>query len=134
MINRDYFNDQVQWDGSHLYPPEFQHMPHLPGLEAAPGVMLRPFWGHALMASYVTFAPDALAPLHQHAQEQLSLVISGRLYFTVGETSQWIEPGGIVSIPPHVPHAAQAGAEGAVAIDMFSPPRDGFRELMAPEA
>ncbi len=129
-INRDYFKDQVEWDGTSAYPPEFQHMPDLAGFEAAPGLTLRPFWGQGLMASYVTFDPGAVAPAHQHPQEQMSVVLYGSLYFTVGTESRWIEAGDIVSIPPHVPHAAQAGDEGALCIDMFSPPRDGFRELV----
>ncbi len=130
MINRDYFKDQVEWDGSQAYAPEFRHMPDLDGFEAAPGVVLRPQWGENLMASYVTFAPEAEAPLHQHGQEQFSVVLSGSLYFTVGNQSQWMSPGDVVTIPAGVPHAAVAGKEGAVAIDMFTPPRDGFRELI----
>lgn len=130
MINRDYFKDGVTWDGVQAYPPEFRHMPDLDGFEAAPGLTLRPFWGQGLMASYVTFGPKTVAPMHQHPQEQLSLVISGRLLFTVGQETRWIEAGDVVSIPPGVPHGAEAGQEGAVAIDMFSPPRDGFRELI----
>ncbi|PSR34443.1 MAG: cupin domain-containing protein [Sulfobacillus benefaciens] len=106
-------------------------MPMSQGFEAAPGVVLRPFFGQRLMASYVTFAPGADAPIHQHSQEQLTLVISGRLRFTVGENTSWMESGDIVSIPPNVPHKATAGDQGCVAIDMFSPIRDGFRELMA---
>lgn len=130
MINRDYFKDQVDWDGTSAYEPQFQHMPGLDGFEASPGLVLRPFWGQDLMASYVTFAPGAVAPMHQHPQEQLSFVISGRLYFTVGQKSEWLQAGDVVSIPPGVPHGASAGEEGALAVDMFSPPRDGFRELI----
>ena len=130
MINRDYFKDNVEWDGTALYPPEFRHMPDLDGFEAAPGLILRPFWGKGLMASYVTFGPDAEAPMHQHPQEQMSVVISGRLYFTVGHESRWLEAGDIVSIPPNVPHMAVAASDGCVAMDVFSPPRDGFRELV----
>lgn len=134
MANHDYFKDNIQWDGTSEYPPEFRHMPEMPGIEASPGLTLRPFWGKNVMASYVAFEPGAVAPIHQHPQEQLSIVISGRLYFTVGTESRWMEPGDIVSIPPNVPHAAQAGEEGCVGIDMFNPPRDGFRALLDQQA
>lgn len=130
MVNRDYFKDQVSWDGLFDYPPQFQTMAALAGFEAAPGVTLRPFWGKNLMASYVTFSRGAAAPRHQHPQEQMSLVLSGALLFTVGDVTQWIRAGDVVSIPANVPHAATASEEGAVAVDMFSPPRDGFHELM----
>ncbi|MCY0898932.1 MAG: cupin domain-containing protein [Firmicutes bacterium] len=131
MVNRDYFKEAITWNGDAGYPPAFEKMPQLAGFEAAPGVVLRPFWGERLMASYVTFAAHAEAPLHQHDQEQLSFVISGTLTFTVGHESREMGAGDIVSVPPGVPHAAKAGPSGAVAIDMFSPPREGFRELMA---
>lgn len=130
MINRDYFKDEVHWDGHSAYPPEFGHMPTIEGFDAAPGLTLRPFWGKNLMASYVTFAAGTVAPFHQHPQEQLSLVLSGRLECTVGQETRWMEAGDMVSIPPNVPHMARTGDEGAVAVDMFSPPRDGFRELV----
>ena len=86
-------------------------MEDLSGLEAAPGVLLKPFWGQRLMASYVTFAPNSVAPLHQHEQEQLSLVLKGRLFFTVGDQSRWMEEGDVVSIPGGVPHVATAASK-----------------------
>ncbi|MCL6454488.1 MAG: cupin domain-containing protein [Alicyclobacillus sp.] len=130
-VNREYFRDGVAWDGTADYTPSFEHMPELASLEAAPGVVLRPLFGKDLMISYVTFAPNAVAPAHQHPQEQMSFVISGRLEFEVGDHKQLIGPGDAVTIPGNVPHAATASAEGCVCIDVFSPPREAFRELMA---
>lgn len=130
MVDRNYFKDDVQWDGTAAYNPQFKHMPDLPGFGAAEGLTLRPFWGKNVMASYATFDPGTVAPTHQHDQEQLTLVITGRLKFTVGNQTQWIGAGDVVSIPPMVPHSARAGDEGATAVDMFSPPREGFRELI----
>jgi quercetin dioxygenase-like cupin family protein len=137
MVNRDYFKSVVNWDGTSEYPPGYEHMDTAPGFEAAPGVTLRPFFGKRLMMSHVTFLPGAEAPLHQHPEEQLTFVISGRLEFTVGHTTRWLEPGDILSIPSMVPHKAVAGDTGCVEVDMFAPPREGFRALMAdvhPEA
>lgn len=134
MEGESYFGTQVDWDGRVDYDPEFRHMPDIGGLDAAPGLVLRPFQGRNLMASYATFGPGVQAPLHQHVQEQLTVVISGSLEFTVGNKTRWMRPGDIVSIPPMVPHAAKGGEGGAVAIDMFSPPRDGFQEMVAPRA
>jgi len=126
-----YFQTDVQWDGSFEYPSENAHMPTAPGFEPAPGVTLRPFFGKRLMMSHVSYLPRAVAPLHQHAEEQLTFVLSGRLNFTVGNDTRWMEPGDIVSIPSMVPHGAVAGDEGCVQVDMFSPPREGFKVLMA---
>lgn len=130
MSNPEYFHDHIDWDGQMEYPVRFESMPGAPGFAASDGVVLRPFFGKRLMASYATFAPGADAPLHQHTQEQLTVVVSGRLLFTVGDQTRWMEAGDIVSIPANVPHKAVGGEQGCVAIDMFSPLREGFRELM----
>ena len=130
MINRDYFKP-IEWDGTYEYPPGFEHMETAPGFEPAPGVTIRPFFGKRLMMTHVTFTPVAEAPMHQHPQEQLTYVLSGRLQFTVGDTTRWLEPGDILSIPANVPHGAVAGDEGCIEVDMFSPIREGFRDLIA---
>ncbi len=133
-VNQEYFRSAVEWNGEADYEPSFSHMPSLDSLEAAPGVVLRPLFGRQLMLSHVTFAPGAEAPVHQHAQEQMSFVLEGRLEFQVGHEKKMIGPGEAVTVPAHVPHSAVALAEGCVCIDAFSPPRDAFRELMAREA
>lgn len=129
-INKDYFKGEVSWDGTSDYMPSFEHMPHLPSLEAAPGVVLRPLFGKGLMLSYVEFAPNAVAPLHQHPQEQISYVIQGQLEFQVGNEKQVIGPGDAVTIPANVPHSAVALSDGCLCFDAFSPPREAFKELM----
>lgn len=128
---QNYFKSVIEWDGSMEYPPEVLHMDTAPGFEPSPGVTLRPFFGKRLMLSHVTFAPGAEAPMHQHPQEQLTFVLSGRLEFTVGNDIHHLEPGDILSIPSNVPHRALAGPEGCVEVDLFSPIREGFREAVA---
>ena len=129
-INMDYFKDQVSWDGSADYEPSFEHMPNLASLEAAPGVVLHPLFGKQLMLSYVTFAPHAVAPLHQHPQEQMTIVLQGEVEFEVGNKKQIIGAHDAVTIPANVPHSAVALANGCVCIDAFSPPREAFKKLM----
>ena len=129
-VNKDYFRDAVSWDGSSDYEPFFAHAPELDHLEAAEGVKLRPVFGKDLMISYVTFAPNAVAPVHQHPQEQISLVLSGSCEFQVGDKKQLISAGDAVAIPRNVPHSAVATGEGCVSVDVFAPPREAFKELM----
>lgn len=129
-INRAYFRDGVEWDGESDYEPSFTSMPQAESLEAAPGVVLRPLFGQQLMISHVTFAANAVAPAHQHLQEQMSYVVEGRLEFQVGHKKQVIGPGDAVTIPGNVPHSAVAFEEGCTCIDVFSPPREAFKELM----
>lgn len=129
-INRAYFRDDIEWDGTSDYEPSFTQMPEMESLEAAPGVVLRPLFGKQLMISHVTFAANSVAPAHQHVQEQISYVITGRLEFQVGDKKQMIGPGDAVTIPGNVPHSAVAFEEGCTCIDVFSPPREAFKELM----
>ncbi|WP_198038659.1 cupin domain-containing protein [Planococcus lenghuensis] len=132
-VNRDYFREGVSHDYVADYEPTFEHMPDMQSLEAADGVTLHPFFGQQVMISYVTFAPNAVAPLHQHPQEQITYVIKGRLEFEVGDKKQVIGEGDAVTIPRNVPHGAVALEEGAVCIDTFAPPREAFKELMNKE-
>ncbi|QSO46885.1 cupin domain-containing protein [Alicyclobacillus mengziensis] len=129
-INKEYFRESVSWDGTADYEPFFAHAPELDFLEAAEGVKLRPMFGKDLMISYVTFAPNSVAPAHQHPQEQMTLVLSGSCEFTVGNLKQVITAGDAVAIPGNVPHSAAALAEGCVCVDVFAPPREAFKELM----
>lgn len=129
-INKEYFREGINWDGSADYDPFFAHAPELEALEAAEGVKLRPMFGKDLMLSYVTFEPNAVAPAHQHPQEQMTLVLQGSCEFEVGTQKKVIKTGDAVAIPSNVPHAARALEEGCVCIDMFSPPREAFKELM----
>ncbi|HHY67844.1 MAG TPA: cupin domain-containing protein [Alicyclobacillus sp.] len=129
-VNREYFREGVRWDGEADYEPGYHHLPDLPFLEAATGVKLRPLFGCQLMFSYVTFEPNAEAPIHQHPQEQMSLVLQGRVRFDVGGNVRIMGPGDAVTIPANVPHGAVALEEGAVCLDAFAPPREGFKELM----
>ena len=41
-----------------------------------------------------------------------------------------IRPGDVYVIPPNVPHSARAYDKPCVALDIFSPPRSGFREML----
>ena len=93
----------------------------------APGITLRATAGDALMLSVVTFEADAVVPDHAHPHEQMGLLISGRLEFTIGAETQVLEAGDIWRIPGHVPHRARAVGGPAVALDVFHPVREDYR-------
>jgi quercetin dioxygenase-like cupin family protein len=82
------------------------------------------------MTNFVTFEPGADAATHHHAEQQIAIIVSGRLTFTVGAETRVMAPGDLVVIPPHVPHGGVAGPEGCVAIDVFTPPRAGIVRAM----
>ena len=93
----------------------------------APGVTAKIASGEKMMLSLVTFAPDAVVPTHSHPHEQMGMIVSGTLEFTIAGETRVLAGSGMVFVPGGVPHAAKAGSGGAVALEVFSPPREEFR-------
>jgi len=93
----------------------------------APGVTAKIASGERMMLSLVTFAPDAVVPTHSHPHEQMGMIVSGTLEFTIAGETRVLAGSGMVFVPGGVPHAAKAGPGGAVALEVFSPPREEFR-------
>ncbi|MDQ1469073.1 MAG: hypothetical protein QOJ99_553 [Bryobacterales bacterium] len=67
----------------------------------------------------------ALVPLHQHPNEQVSMMDAGALRFEVGGREVIVRAGEVVRIPPGVPHLVEA-MEDSVATDLFTPPRQDW--------
>src|SRR3954467_5817853 len=99
-------------------------------LNPLPRLIFRPVTSESVMTNFVTFEPDAPAPMHHHAEQQIAIVLSGELTFTAGGGAAVRGGGGGVVIPPHVPHGGAAGPEGCTVIDVFTPPRAGIVALM----
>ena len=73
-------------------------------------------------------APDAAVPEHRHENEQMGMVITGAMTFTVDGETRTLGPGGTWRIPSGRPHDAVAGPDGAVVIDLFAPLRTDWDE------
>ena len=90
-------------------------------------------WGEAVRArrvegervtlALVELAPDAVVPGHRHENEQLGMVITGSVTFTIGDETRQLGPGGTWCIPSDTPHQVTVGPDGAVVIDIFAPIR-----------
>ena len=79
--------------------------------------------GERITLALVELAPDALVPGHQHEHEQLGMVITGQITFTVGDEIRELAPGASWRIPSNVWHQVQVGPDGAMVIDIFAPTR-----------
>jgi quercetin dioxygenase-like cupin family protein len=90
------------------------------------GVVARVLLGDRLTLAIVELEPASIVPTHQHANEQAGIVVAGSVTFTVADEIRDLEPGGTWLIPGETPHSVEAGAEGAVVIDVFAPPRDDW--------
>jgi quercetin dioxygenase-like cupin family protein len=96
-------------------------------------------WGEAVRArrvegervtlALVELAPGSVVPGHRHDNEQLGMVITGSLTFTVGDETRELGPGGTWRIPSDTPHQVSVGPAGAVVIDVFAPRRDDWAAL-----
>jgi len=100
------------------------------GLPVVPGLVLRPVFGQNMTMSFVYMEPNTVAPVHQHPQEQMGTIIEGGYEFELDGVKRMVRRGDVYVVPPNVPHGAVTYEEGCLALDVFSPPREGFRELM----
>ena len=92
-----------------------------------PGVEIATTAGKGIMLSLVTFEPGSVVPDHAHPHEQMGMMISGRLQFTVGGVTRILAPGDIWRIPGGVIHQVVAIDGRAVALDVFHPVREDYR-------
>jgi quercetin dioxygenase-like cupin family protein len=100
------------------------------GLNVEPGLTLRPVFGRNMTMSFVYMQPHSVAPVHQHPQEQIGTMIEGSYEFELAGERRWIHKGEVYVVPPNVPHGAVTGEASCLALDVFSPPREAFAELM----
>ena len=73
----------------------------------------------------IHLAAGAVVPRHQHENEQVANVVSGRLRFIVDDDQVVVGVGDSVTIPPNVPHEVEA-LEDTIVIDVFAPVREDW--------
>jgi quercetin dioxygenase-like cupin family protein len=92
-----------------------------------PGIEIRTTSGDQIMLSVVTLDAGSVVPEHSHPHEQMGMMISGQLEFTIGSVTRIVEPGDLWRIPGNVPHSVRTLNGPAVALDVFHPIRDDYR-------
>jgi quercetin dioxygenase-like cupin family protein len=88
---------------------------------------IRTYAGDHLQLSLVDIPARGVIDWHQHVNEQLGLVISGRAVFEVGDESRTLGPGEFFCIPGGVRHRVTALDQPVRALDTFYPIRDEYR-------
>jgi quercetin dioxygenase-like cupin family protein len=66
-----------------------------------------------------------VVPMHSHANEQVSIVISGALKFTAGGQETIVRGGELIQLPGGIPHEVEV-VEDTVVVDVFSPVRQDW--------
>jgi quercetin dioxygenase-like cupin family protein len=97
--------------------------------ELADGVRARALFGDAAMLNLVELDPGAIVPEHSHPHEQLGIGLKGLIVMQIDGEEHPLGPMDAMHIPSGVVHAAYAGPEGAVVLDVFAPVREDFRAL-----
>ena len=82
--------------------------------------------GETLTAARVFIKKGYVVPMHNHVNEQLSLIEEGSLKFILEGKEVVVGAGQLLLIPPNVPHSAEA-LEDTVGIDFFTPVREDWR-------
>jgi quercetin dioxygenase-like cupin family protein len=103
---------------------ELKHIPwNLVELEDLNPLLQRHFVvGQNLMLARVLLKKGCIVPEHSHHNEQITYVIEGALKFWIDGRELVVSAGEVLTIPPHMPHKAEA-LEYTVDLDVFSPPR-----------
>lgn len=111
-------------------------MSYLVDLDAVPpidvwgeAVRARSVSGERLTLALVELAPGAVVPEHRHEAEQMGMVVSGSVTFTVDGETRTLGPGGTWCIPSDRPHDVVTGPEGALVIDVFAPTRADWEAM-----
>jgi quercetin dioxygenase-like cupin family protein len=78
--------------------------------------------GQDVMLARVLLKKGCVVPEHSHHNEQLTYILEGALKFWIDGKEIVVNAGEVLTIPPHMPHRAEALMD-TVDLDVFNPPR-----------
>ena len=104
--------------------PVLQHIPwsSIPLEDLNPLLQRRFVCGQSVMLAQVLIKKGCVVPEHSHLNEQITFILEGALKFWVDNKEIVVRSGEVLTIPPHMPHKAEA-LEDTVDFDVFCPPR-----------
>lgn len=79
-----------------------------------------------LTVAFVRLTAGSRVPVHQHENEQVCVVVSGKLVFFAEDRKYELYAGDTLVVPPNVPHSVEA-IEDSIAYDLFGPPREDWK-------
>ena len=106
------------------FPKDFKE------LEPVPGVLTRLVWGQNLMLSHDTLPPNYDYPFHGHPEEQMGIVLEGKSVITLGDETKLLKKGDMYHVPSNLSHKIVTHTQGAVFLNIFSPPRETYINLI----
>ena len=70
-----------------------------PARTIAPGVQIKTMWGERIMISVVDLAAGSQVPAHVHPNEQMGMVLEGRMTMVIGAERHDLKAGEVYLIP-----------------------------------
>ena len=80
------------------------------------------------MLSVVRVEPNAVGSIHSHPEEQWGVLLEGRCTRIQGGEEVEASVGDFWHTPGGVSHGIRAGSDGALILDIFSPPRAEYKQ------
>ena len=102
------------------------HWDSIPVERISDGIDRQMVVGKEIMICRLRFDPFVVTPAHQHPHEQMTLVIKGKVKFTLGTEERVVSAGDVLHFPSNHWHGATMLDEEVVLIDIFSPIREDF--------
>jgi unsaturated pyranuronate lyase len=81
--------------------------------------------GQDIMVARVLLKKGCIVPKHSHHNEQITYILEGALKFWIDGKEIIVHAGEVLTIPPHMPHKAEALVD-TVDLDVFHPPREDW--------
>ena len=78
--------------------------------------------GRDIMVARVLMKKGCIVPEHSHVNEQITYILHGALKFWIDGKEIVVNEGEVLTIPPNMPHKAEALVD-TLDLDVFNPPR-----------
>lgn len=98
----------------------------VPVEQVMPGITRQVIHTPSMTILRLKFDRGALAPMHSHVHEQVSMPMKGKVRFVLDGQEIRLQAGDILRIPSNVPHSAEA-LEDTILIDVFTPARTDWQ-------
>lgn len=97
----------------------------VPATEVYPGISRQILSGYRQTMVRYVYQPGSVFPEHHHPEEQVTVVISGQIEFSVAGETVVLTTGQAAVIPPNVPHGARVIGDAPVeTFNSMSPRRE----------
>ena len=105
--------------------------PDNPWIDIVPGIRRQTITTGATMYQMrARLDAGSRLPVHQHPQEQIAHIVSGRMIMIVDGVRHELSSGQSIYLPSNVPHGVET-LEDTLVIDTFSPPREDYLAIDA---